>query len=87
MLSHVTEADLQSITKMKRRCIGRILEAKEEIDYALDDDESDRLRKVIMSEVENLFDITMLYIKQEGRINLLYCDRLDEIHKKVMGDG
>lgn len=80
-ISRIEETDLDTLKGMKRRCIGRILEVKDELD--IDEDDADHLRRTVLKEIDSLFDVMMMYLKQEGKVNRLYYERLDDIHNII----
>ena len=86
MISGVSEDDLKSLEKMKKRCIGRILEVKDDICYGLSDEDNDALRSSVIYEVNHLYDVMAMYVGHGAKVNELFLQRMEEVHAAVVGD-
>lgn len=77
--------------KRKQRCIATVLSSKEAlVDQHLSQQESDQFRKVILDEINGLFDLVLDVTKgidDKVEWNQHYLDMLQEIHVTVTGNG
>jgi len=86
MVSEISQDDLKSLEKLKKRCIGRILEAKDDACYDLNEEDSDALRSSVIHEVNHLYDVMKMYVEHGTKVNQLFLQRMEEIHQAVVGD-
>lgn len=85
MLGGLEGTDLAALVKLKKRCIGRILEVKDDVCDGLDDEDSETLRQSVIVEVNHLFDVLSVYLEHGVVVNQLFLDRMEEIHSAVVG--
>lgn len=76
------------LAKRKDKCIAIILSVKEgECDRFLDDEASYALRKVVLDQVNDLFDLSVDLMQTQFVFNEEYLRKIEDIHEVVTNDG
>ena len=73
------------LAKRRNRAIATILGYKDrELDQYLPPEVSERFRKEILDQINELCDVAIDLISSSASVNQVYLDRIDEIHAAVV---
>lgn len=73
------------LAKRRNRAIATILGFKDrELDEYLPPEVSERFRKEILDQINELCDVAIDLISSSAQVNQVYLDRIDEIHAAVV---